>query len=219
MTAPDRRHAASSVAPIALLFGLPASLPGDAWVTSFGRCFNPFPLSRRGTRFVFLGQGLLLHRRFRRFGGFALGPAFLHLLHRLAVVVEAEVPGPAAEGLDFEARSAVADRAALLEPEDVAALGQREGLVTRVGVVEDPAAAADEAFARFFRAVDPQHVRRAVLLGAAGFFADLAGAEDAVLVHPFPDDFGEVFAALVDFRPGLVEQFAALADDRALGHL
>ena len=34
MTAPDRRHAASSVARIALLFGLPASLPGDAWTSS-----------------------------------------------------------------------------------------------------------------------------------------------------------------------------------------
>ncbi len=34
MTAPDRRHAASSVAQIALLFGLPASLPGDAWTSS-----------------------------------------------------------------------------------------------------------------------------------------------------------------------------------------
>src|ERR1044072_3159363 len=34
MTAPDRRHAASSVAQIALLFGLPAFLPGDAWNSS-----------------------------------------------------------------------------------------------------------------------------------------------------------------------------------------
>jgi glycogen debranching enzyme len=34
MTAPDRRHAASSVARIALLFGLPASLPGNAWTSS-----------------------------------------------------------------------------------------------------------------------------------------------------------------------------------------
>ncbi len=34
MTGPDRRHAASSVAQIALLFGLPASLPGNAWTSS-----------------------------------------------------------------------------------------------------------------------------------------------------------------------------------------
>jgi isochorismate synthase len=32
---PRRRHAASSVAQIALLFGLPASLPGDLWTSSF----------------------------------------------------------------------------------------------------------------------------------------------------------------------------------------
>ncbi len=36
MTGPDRRHAASSVARIALLFGLPASLPGNAWTSSSG---------------------------------------------------------------------------------------------------------------------------------------------------------------------------------------
>jgi glycogen debranching enzyme len=34
MTGPDRRHAASSVAQIALLFGLPASWPGAAWTSS-----------------------------------------------------------------------------------------------------------------------------------------------------------------------------------------
>jgi hypothetical protein len=55
-------------------------------------------------------------------------------------------------------------------------------------------------------------VGRTVLLLAAGFFADLAGAEDAVLVHPLPDDFGQVLAAAVDFGPGVVEQFAAVAD-------
>src|SRR5215467_12928982 len=96
------------------------------------------------------------------FRSFALRPAFLHLLHRLAVVVQAEVPGAAAEGLDFEPRGLVADRAAFLEFEDVAALWQWEGLVAGVGIVGGPAAAADEAFARFFRADDPQHVGRAV---------------------------------------------------------
>src|SRR5665811_57128 len=35
MTAPDRRHTASSVVQIALLFGLPASLSGVACVSSF----------------------------------------------------------------------------------------------------------------------------------------------------------------------------------------
>src|SRR5262249_57137140 len=108
---------------------------------------------------------------------------------------------------------------ARLAPEDVAALGQGEGLVAGVGVVGAPPAAADEAFARFFGADDAQHVGRAVLLGAPGFFADLAGAEDAVLVHPFPDDFGQVFAALVDLRPGFVEKVAAVADDAVLGHV
>src|SRR5262245_60993109 len=44
MTAPDRRHAASSVAQIALLFGLPASLPGNAWVASFRSSLGAFPL-------------------------------------------------------------------------------------------------------------------------------------------------------------------------------
>src|SRR5262249_45636231 len=151
--------------------------------------------------------------------GFALGAAFLHLLHRLALVVEAEVPGPAAERHHFKTRRLTADRAALLQSEDVAALGQRESLIAGVRIVSAPAGAADEPFARFFRPDDPQHVRRAVLLGAAGFFADLAGAEDAVLVHPFPDDLGEVLAALVDLRPGPVQEVAALAHHRRLGHI
>jgi len=33
MAAPDHRHAAFSVAQVALLPGLPASLPGGAWVS------------------------------------------------------------------------------------------------------------------------------------------------------------------------------------------
>ena len=97
--------------------------------------FRPFASSpvRRPRR---PRRRLLFHRRFGRFRRFALGPAFLHLLHRLAVVVEAEVPGAAAEGHDFEPRRLAADRAAVLEPEDVAALGQREGLVAGLGIVE-----------------------------------------------------------------------------------
>jgi len=35
MTGPDHHHAASSVVRMALLFGLPASLPGGAWPASF----------------------------------------------------------------------------------------------------------------------------------------------------------------------------------------
>ena len=51
MTAPDQRHAASSVARIALLFGLPASLPGAAWASSFpGQRFRTRPASVGGTR-------------------------------------------------------------------------------------------------------------------------------------------------------------------------
>src|SRR6188472_55620 len=47
MTAPDRRHTASSVAQIALLFGLPASLPGGAWTSSFpGRPRSEWSLAR-----------------------------------------------------------------------------------------------------------------------------------------------------------------------------
>src|SRR6185437_772817 len=152
---------------------------------------------------------------------FALGAPFLHLLHRLAVVVQAEVPGAAAERLDFQPRRLVAYRAALLQPEDVTALRQREGLVARFRVVGlrvgFPARAADEPFAGFFRPDDPQHVRRAVLLGPPRFFADFAGTEDAVLVHPFPDDFGEIFFLLVDLGPGFVEEFARVADHFRLG--
>ena len=47
MTAPDRRHAASSVVQIALLSGLPASLPAGAWTPSFpGRRWSEWSLAR-----------------------------------------------------------------------------------------------------------------------------------------------------------------------------
>src|ERR1700755_1751410 len=108
MRAPDRRHAASSVAQIALLFGLPASLPGDAWVTSFDAGFGAFDPTRRSVDFRDFGFAfggffrrrvlvafrlrLLVHLFFGRFRRFALGPPFLHLLHRLAVVVKAGGP-------------------------------------------------------------------------------------------------------------------------------
>src|SRR5262249_28010285 len=150
----------------------------------FGRAFFGF----FGRVLVAFRLRLLVHLFFGFFRRFALGAPFLHLLHRLAVVVQAEVPGAAAEGLDFQPRGLVADRAALLQPEDVAALRQREGLVARFRIVGlrfgFPARAADEPFAGFFRPDDPQHVGRAVLLGPPRFLADLAGAEDAVLVHP-----------------------------------
>src|SRR3954447_19987874 len=84
-------------------------------------------LLRRRLVLVAFRQRLLRHRFFGRFRRFAFGPFPLHLLHRLAVVVEAEVPGPAAERLDLQPRRLAADRAAFLEFEDVAALGQREG--------------------------------------------------------------------------------------------
>ena len=45
-----------------------------------------------------------------------LGALLAHLDHRRAVVVEAELPGPAAEALDLQSRGLVADGAALLEP-------------------------------------------------------------------------------------------------------
>src|SRR5262249_7057321 len=130
---------------------------------------------RRRLVLVALRQGLLGHRFLGGFRRFAFGAFALHLLHRLAVVVEAEVPGPPAEWLDFEARRLAADRAAFLELEDVTALRQGEGLIAGVGVVGDPAAAADEALAGLLGADHAQHVGRAVLLLAAGFFADLAG--------------------------------------------
>src|SRR5262245_34615274 len=47
MTAPDRRHTSSSVAQIALLFGLPASLSADAWTASFpGPRWSEWSLAR-----------------------------------------------------------------------------------------------------------------------------------------------------------------------------
>src|SRR5215207_2188706 len=107
-----------------------------------------------------------------------LAPA-LHLRHRGALVVQAELPGPTAPGDDLETRRLPADRADLLElVEALDPLGQREGLVTgirRVGVVPVPALAADEALARLSRLDDPQHVGRAVRLGAASLLADDAG--------------------------------------------
>src|ERR1051326_6316193 len=81
---------------------------------------------RRHLVLVALGRRLFRHRFLGAFLRFAPGAALLHLLHRLAVVVEAEVPGATAEVLDFEPRRLAADRAALLELEDVAALRQRK---------------------------------------------------------------------------------------------
>src|SRR6202012_869254 len=151
--------------------------PPLAFAARFG--FRPFDPARRGVGFRSFGGRFFAFRFGRRvlvafrlrlrvhlffgfFRRFALGPTFLHLLHRLAVVVQAEVPRTAAEGLHFEPRGLIADRAALLEPEDVAALRQREGLIARFRIVGlrvgFPAAAADEAFARFFRPDDAQHV-------------------------------------------------------------
>src|SRR6202012_3870689 len=107
---------------------------GGVGFRRFGGRFFAFFRRRHGVLVAFRLR-FLVHLFFGRFRRFALRPPFLHLLHRLAVVVQAEVPRTAAEGLHFQPRSLVADRAALLEPEDVAALGQREGLVARFRIV------------------------------------------------------------------------------------
>src|SRR5262249_29284625 len=108
----------------------------------------------------------LLGRLLCGLGGLALGAAALHLLHRGAVVVAAELPGPPAEGHPHQPRGALAHRAALLDLVEAAdALGQREGQIAgvgRVGIVAVPALTADEALARLPRLDDPQHVGRAV---------------------------------------------------------
>src|SRR5262249_53740568 len=133
----------------------------------------------------------LLGRLLRGLGGLALGAAALHLLHRGAVVVEAELPGPPAEGHHHQPRGAFAHRAALLDLVEAAdALGQREGQIAgggRVGIVAVPALTADEALAGLPRLDDPQHVGRAVGLLSARLLAGDAGAEDPVEVHARPD--------------------------------
>ncbi len=107
---------------------------------------------RLGVAVALLGGAVgLLHRLLGGAGGLALLALAAHLDHRRAVVVEAELPGAAAERLDLEPRRDVADRAAVLElPEVVAAPGQgaREAAgVGRVGVVAVPALAAAEPLA------------------------------------------------------------------------
>ena len=82
----------------------------------------------------------LLGRRLRRLARLlrrlALGALLAHLDHRRAVVVEAQLPGTAAEALDRQPRALAADRAALLEPPElVAAARQRAAEVARVGDV------------------------------------------------------------------------------------
>src|SRR4029450_2426088 len=141
-------------------------------------------------------------------------------------------PGPAAPGDDLEARRPPAVRAARLRlVESLDALGEREGLIAgvrRVGVVTVPALAADEALARLPRLDDPQHVRRAVRLGAPRLLADDAGTEHPVVVHPGPDLAGElaplgvlvlgadVVAHLVE---GVAQHVATVGEHLVLGRL
>ena len=93
---------------------------------------------------------------------FSLLALLAHLDHRRAVVVQAELPGTAAEALDREPRHLAADRAALLEPpEVVAAAGERaadRARVRRLGVVAVPALAAVHPLAAL-ELDDPQPVR------------------------------------------------------------
>src|SRR5205823_3286386 len=139
------------------------------------------------------GRGLL-----RRAGGLALGALLAHLDHRGAVLVQAEVPRAAARE-HLEPRCYAADRAGLLEPDQVAALRDPVGLVAlRV------AFAADEALSGFLRANDPEPVRLALLVHAAGLAALRTRAEDPVLVHALPDDLGELALVLVHQVVGLV---------------
>ena len=114
-------------------------------------------------RFGLRGRGLLRGPR-----GLALGAGGAHLLHRGALLVQAQVPGPAAAE-HLHPRGLAADRAGLLEPDQVAALREAVGLVAvRVAL------AADEALARLLRADDPQAVGLALLVLAPGLAA-LAG--------------------------------------------
>src|SRR5262249_30965870 len=105
-----------------------------------------------------VGPGVLLRGLLRGLGRLALGAATLHLGHRGALVVQAELPGASAPGDHLEARGALADRADLLDlVEALDPLRQREGLVTRVGrvgVVAVPALAAAEALAGLARLHD-----------------------------------------------------------------
>ena len=57
----------------------------------------------------------------------ALLALLAHLDHRRAVVVEAELPGPAAEALHRQPRHLAADRAALLEPPQLVAAAREAG--------------------------------------------------------------------------------------------
>ena len=92
----------------------------------------------------------------------------------------------------------LADRAALLEPPELVAAARQRAAdlagVGRLGVVAVPALAAVHPLAAL-ELDDPQPVRRAVLALSARLLADLAGAEELVLVHPRPDLLGEVLAA------------------------
>src|SRR5215208_6728294 len=143
-----------------------------------------------------------------------------HLDHRGAVVVQAELPRAAAEPLDRQTRHLAADRAALLEPPQVVApAGQRAADGTRVGrvrVLPVPTLAAVHALAAL-QLDDPQAVGRAVLVLAPGLLADLAGAEELVLVHPGPDLLGEVLALFLELGGRRVEHLAADPQDLVLG--
>src|SRR4051794_32610829 len=145
-----------------------------------------------------------------------------HLDHRRAVVVQAELPGAPAEALDRQPRHLAADRAALLEsPKVVATARQRAADRTRIGgfgVVAIPALATVHALAAL-ELDDPQAVRRAVLVLAAGLRAHLAGPEELVLVHPAPDLLGEVLALFLELRGGRVKHLAADPKDLVLGGL
>ena len=121
---------------------------------------------RRGFASAFAVVGRLLHRLLRRPGRLALGALLLHLHHRGALVVEAELPGPAAEGLDRQPRRLAADRAALLEPpEVVSAPGQRPETWQESGASGSSRFQPSQPYIRLppFELDDPQPVRGAVL--------------------------------------------------------
>src|ERR671910_804648 len=104
---------------------------------------------------VGLGLGPVLGR----LGGLALRAAPLHLLHGGAIVVEAQIPGAAAHRHDPDPGCLPADRAVLLELEDVSALWERERLVAGVRIVGSPALTADEALTRLAGPDHAKHVR------------------------------------------------------------
>src|SRR6185503_16729573 len=95
---------------------------------------------------VVAGAGGLGRRLLGLLRALSLLALLAHLDHRRAVVVQAELPGTAAEALDREPRHLAADRAALLEPpEVVSAAGERAAdgaRVRRLGIVAVPALAA-----------------------------------------------------------------------------